>query len=79
MQAFLPLVMSILAEIVVVKNSGIADEAREKLGKVVEKATKSLLGPQDDGTPWTEDAILAWHARHQAVIDLLKERHQKEP
>jgi hypothetical protein len=51
-----------------VKTSGLTDQLRDELAALAAEARDSLLEPQDDGQPWTEEAILAWKAELDANV-----------
>lgn len=67
--------LNLVATAVRVKNDGLTDELRSALASLVAEAQASVLGPQPDGTPWTEAALLAWQAEHDRLLAGIRERH----
>lgn len=58
-----------------VQQSGLTDELRAELKALTDEATDSILEPQDNGEPWTPEAILAWKAEHDTLTSGIRDRH----
>lgn len=67
--------MKLIAVGVQVKNGGLTDELRAELSALVAEGQDSILEPQDDGQPWTEEAILRWKAEHDSITAQIRDRH----
>lgn len=54
---------------------GLTDELRAKLQALVDEGKDSILEPQDNGEPWTVEAIVAEGLKHDALITEIRARH----
>lgn len=71
-------VLKVLAAAIEARNSGVPADLKDKLEALIAEGRDSILEPQDDGSAWTEDAILAWKAAHDAEIAEIRSRHSAD-
>lgn len=67
--------LRLAATAIQVKASGEAGVLRDRLVAFGDEARDSLLEPQDNGEPWTDEAILAEKAKHDALLADISDRH----
>lgn len=58
-----------------IEADGLTAELKAKLTALVDEAGDSILEPQENGQPWTREAILAKAAEHDALTAELRARH----
>ncbi len=73
------MLLKIAAVGIQVQANGLTDELRTELVALSAEAKDSILEPQDDGTPWTDAAILNWKAEHDALMGEMRARHGGAP
>lgn len=74
-QTVLNYILKTVAIGIQIQASGLTDQLRDDLSALVQEAKDSILEPQENGEPWTDEAILAWKAAHDQLIAQIRDRH----
>jgi hypothetical protein len=69
--------MRLMAAAIEAKASGVPAELKADLDALIAEGKDSILEAQDDGEPWTDDAILSWKAAHDALLAGIRTRHSR--
>ncbi len=67
--------LRITATAAMVQAQGLTPELKADLDALVQEGQDSILEPQDDGTPWTPEALRAWKTEHDALTAAIRARH----
>jgi hypothetical protein len=71
----LDFVLRVVATAATVQTSGLTDELKADLDALIQEAQDSILEPQDDGTPWTPEALRAWYLQTLQTNAEIRNRH----
>lgn len=71
----LDFVLRVVATAATVQTSGLTDELKAHLDALVQEAQDSILEPQEDGTPWTPEALRAWYLHTLQTNAEIRNRH----
>jgi hypothetical protein len=67
--------LRLTATAAMVQAKGLTPELKADLDALVQEGQDSILEPQDDGTPWTPEALRAWKTEHDALTAAIRARH----
>ncbi len=67
--------LRLVATAATVQADGLTDEVKANLDALVQEAQDSILEPQDNGTPWTPEALRAWYQDTVRTNALIRNRH----
>lgn len=71
----LEFVLRMVATAAEVQAQGLTLELKARLDALVAEAQDSILEPQDNGDPWTLEALHAWYLRTLGVNAEIRDRH----
>ncbi len=74
-QQFTVFVVRSVAAMALAESKGLTAEVKTTFRELVEEAKQSIFEPQDNGEPWTDEAIIAQARRHDQVIGEINTRH----